>query len=383
MIITEDILYAGVFDEEIDLFEGQYPVENGVTYNSYIIMDSKVAVMDGVDGRFSGVWLAGIEEKLQGRQPDYIVVHHMEPDHGASVWAFLKKYPGAKMVASAQAVKVAQNYFLQDLSERCVAVKEGDVLELGKHTLHFVAAPMVHWPEVMVSYDSCSKALFSADAFGTFGPFEWDDDWACEARRYYFGIVGKFGAQAQNLLKKAAGLDISMILPLHGPVIKEKLAYCVDLYQKWASYTPECDGVAVCYASVYGGTKAAAEELVKQLESSGQHQIELFDLARCDQSEALEAAFRYPKLVLASPTINSNVFPAVKSFITALADHNYQKRLVALVETGMWAPCSAKIMGDLLAGCKEITFANTRVKITGHVKDDDIAAIKALTSELA
>ena len=383
MNLTADILYAGVYDRELDLFEGQYPVENGATYNSYIIMDSKVAVMDGVDGRFSDAWLKGIEEKLQGRQPDYIVVHHMEPDHGASVFAFLEKYPKAMMVASAQAVKVAQSYFLADLSQRAVTVKEGDVLDLGRHKLRFIAAPMVHWPEVMVSFDDADGVLFSADAFGTFGSFEGSGDWAGEAARYYFGIVGKFGIQAQNLLKKAAGLNIKMILPLHGPVLKDNAAQCVDLYSKWTSYTPEDEGVTLCYASVYGGTKAVAETLAAELEKNGQHIVEVFDLARCDQSAALAAAFRHSRLVLASPTINGNVFPAVKNFIAALADHNYQKRFIALIETGMWAPCSAKCMTELLGGCKDITFSSTKVKVTGHASEADLACVKALALELS
>jgi len=383
MNITKDIIYAGVYDKDIDLFEGQYPVKDGITYNSYIIADEKTAVMDGVDGHFTDEWLSGLAEKLGGRSPDYIVVHHMEPDHSASLGAFLKAYPQAKMVASAQAVKLAQNYFKTDLSQRSIAVKDGDVLELGKHVLRFVSAPMVHWPEVMVSYDECDKTLFTADAFGTFGPFEGYEDWSAEASRYYFGIVGKFGVQVQALLKKLSALQVSMILPLHGPVLKEQAAECVKLYSQWSSYAPEEDGAVICYASVYGNTRAAAKELAEKLVQKGQGNVCVFDLARCDQSEAMAAAFRYSKLVLASPTINGNVFPAVKNFITALADHSFQKRFAAFIEAGMWAPASGKLMGDMLAACKDMEFAASKVKITASIDEAGHAAIDALADEIA
>ena len=383
MNITKDIQYVGVYDKDIDLFEGQYPVKDGVTYNSYIIADQKIAVMDGVDGRFADVWLNGVVQKLHGKEPDYIVVHHMEPDHSASVEAFLSMFPNSKMVATAQAIKVAQEYFLKDLSQRSVTVKEGDKLELGRHTLHFMTAPMVHWPEVMVSYDDYDNALFSADAFGKFGPFDGDSVWTNEARRYYFGIVGKFGIPVQSLLKKVSRFPVAMILPLHGPVLKETVDYCVDLYKKWSTYTPERDGVTICYASVYGGTKGVVEELVRQLDRKGQRNISVFDLARCDQSEALAEAFRYPKLVLASPTINANVFPAVKNFITALTDHNYQNRFIAFIETGMWSPCSGKCMADLLRGCKGVSFDSVRLKVVGRADDEEFKGIMDLATEIA
>lgn len=383
MNITKDIQYVGIYDRQIDLFEGQYPVKNGVTYNSYIINDAKTAVMDGVDGRFSDEWLNGVVQHLHGKKPDYIVVHHMEPDHGASIEAFLQAFPEAKMVATAQAIKVAENYFIRDLSERAIAVKEGDKLELGRHTLHFMTAPMVHWPEVMVSYDDYDNALFSADAFGKFGPFEGDEIWTAEARRYYFGIVGKFGIPVQSLLKKVSKYPVAMICPLHGPVIKETMDYCVDLYKKWSTYTPERDGVTIAYASIYGGTKGVVEELVRQLDRKGQRNIVVHDLARCDHSEALADAFRYPKLVLASPTINANVFPAVKNFITALTDHNYQNRFISFIETGMWSPCSGKCMADLLRGCKGVTFDSVRVKIVGRADDEEFTQLMALATEIA
>ena len=381
--IVKDILYAGVEDRDIDLFEGQYPVPDGITYNSYIIRDEQTAVIDAVDKAFDREWLDGVTEQLGGNAPDYIVAHHMEPDHSAGLELFLSRFPEAKLVTGAQGLKMAQNLFKQDLSGRAVVVKEGDTLCLGTHTLRFFGAPMVHWPEVLVSYEESSKILFSADAFGKFGTFEWDDDWACEAARYYFGIVGKFGVQVQALLKKLAGLEISAICPLHGPVINaENIAKCVGFYDKWSSYEPERNGVVIAYASVYGGTRAAAEALAKQLEGRDLDKIEVFDLARDDVSEAVEGAFRSSKLVLASPTINGDVFPAVKSFIQALADHNYQKRRVAFMECGMWAPASAKKMAELLSGCKDLTFCETSVKILGRPDDAAYQAIEKLADEL-
>ena len=383
LYITKDILYAGVEDRDIDLFEGQYPVPDGITYNSYIIFDEKTAVMDAVDKGCEREWLEGVVEKLGGKTPEYIVVHHMEPDHSAGLALFLSRFPEAKIVTSAQGLKMAQNLFKTDYSSRAVIVKEGDTLCLGTHTLRFFGAPMVHWPEVIVSYEESNKVLFSADGFGKFGPFEWDD-WACEAARYYFGIVGKFGAQVQALLKKLSGLEISAICPLHGPVITaENIPGCVGLYDKWSSYEPERNGVVIAYASVYGATKAAVEELAKLLDGRGLDKIEVFDLARDDVSEAVEGAFRSSKLVLASPTINGDVFPAVKSFIQALADHNYQKRFAAFIECGMWAPASAKKMAELLGGCKDIKFAENPVKIFGRPDESTRMQLEKLAEEIA
>ena len=382
--ISKDILYAGVEDRDIDLFEGQYPVPDGITYNSYIIRDARTAVMDAVDGRFAEKWLAGVEAELGGKAPDYIVVHHMEPDHSASLGLFMERYPEAKIVTSAQGVKMAQNLFKKDISGRAVIVKEGDTLCLGTHTLRFYAAPMVHWPEVLVSCEESEKILFSADAFGKFGSFDWDDDWACEAARYYFGIVGKFGPQVQALLRKLSGLELTAVCPLHGPVIRqENIAGCVSLYGKWSSYEPERNGVVIAYASVYGATKELAEELAELLEGRGLDKTEVFDLARDDVSEAVEGAFRSSKLVLASPTINGDVFPAVKSFIQSLADHNYQKRTVAFIESGMWAPASAKRMAELLGSCRDITFAQNSVKMLGRPDETVRAQLEKLAEELA
>ncbi|MBR6236373.1 MAG: FprA family A-type flavoprotein [Firmicutes bacterium] len=380
--IAKDILYAGVEDRDIDLFEGQYPVPDGITYNSYIIRDEQTAVMDGVDGRFAQKWLDGITEQLGGKAPAYMVVHHMEPDHSASLGLFMERYPEAKIVTSAQGVKMAQNLFKKDISARAVIVKEGDTLCLGTHTLRFFGAPMVHWPEVIVSYEERNKILFSADAFGKFGTFEDHEDWACEAARYYFGIVGKFGAQVQALLKKVAALPVETICPLHGPVLKEEIADCVALYNTWSSYDAERNGVVIAYSSVYGATKALAEELAGLLEGKGLDKIEVFDLARDDTTEALEGAFRSSKLVLASPTINGDVFPDMRTYIEALAAHNYQNRFVALIESGMWAPASAKRMAELLGACKDITFAETQVKMLGRPDDAVRAQLEKLAEEL-
>ena len=380
--IAKDILYAGVEDRDIDLFEGQYPVPDGITYNSYIIRDEQTAVMDGVDGRFAQKWLDGITEQLGGKTPAYMVVHHMEPDHSASLGLFMERYPEAKIVTSAQGVKMAQNLFKKDISARAVIVKEGDTLCLGTHTLRFFGAPMVHWPEVIVSYEERNKILFSADAFGKFGTFDDHEDWACEAARYYFGIVGKFGAQVQALLKKVSALPVDMICPLHGPVLKEEIADCVALYNTWSSYAAERNGVVIAYSSVYGATKAVAEELAGLLEGKGLDKIEVFDLARDDTTEALEGAFRSSKLVLASPTINGDVFPDMRTYIEALAAHNYQNRFVALIESGMWAPASAKRMAELLGACKDITFAETQVKMLGRPDDAVRAQLEKLAEEL-
>ena len=380
--IAKDILYAGVEDRDIDLFEGQYPVPDGITYNSYIICDEQTAVMDGVDGRFAEKWLDGITELLGGKAPAYMVVHHMEPDHSASLGLFMERYPEAKIVTSAQGIKMAQNLFKKDISARAVIVKEGDTLCLGTHTLRFFGAPMVHWPEVLVSYEERNKILFSADAFGRFGTFEDHEDWACEAARYYFGIVGKFGVQVQALLKKVSALPVDIICPLHGPVLKEETADCVALYNTWSSYAAERNGVVIAYSSVYGATKALAEELAGMLEGKGLDKIEVFDLARDDTTEALEGAFRSSKLVLASPTINGDVFPDMRTYIEALAAHNYQNRFVALIESGMWAPASAKRMAELLGTCKDITFAETQVKMLGRPDDAVRAQLEKLAEEL-
>ena len=383
MQITNDIIYVGVNDHKIDLFEGQYVVPNGMAYNSYVIKDEKIAIMDTVDKNFTHEWLDNLEKALDGRKPDYLVVQHMEPDHSANIANFVKAYPDAKIVASDKAFVMMKNFFGTAFEDRQIVVGEGSTLELGKHVLNFVGAPMVHWPEVLMTYDSTDKVLFSADGFGKFGALDVEEDWACEARRYYIGIVGKYGAQVQAVLKKAANLDIQIICPLHGPVLKETVEYCVDMYKKWSTYAPERDGVTICYASVYGGTKAVVEELVRQLDRKGQRNIVVHDLARCDHSEALADAFRYPKLVLASPTINANIFPAVKTFITALTDHNYQNRFVSFIETGMWSPCSGKCMADLLRGCKGVTYDSVRVKVVGRYDDAEFEQILALASEIA
>ena len=380
--IAKDILYVGVEDRDIDLFEGQYPVPDGITYNSYIIRDEQTAVMDGVDGHFTEEWLDNIAGALGAKSPDLIVVHHMEPDHSASLAEFLRRYPQARIVASAQALKMAQNLFKTDLSGRAVIVKDGDTLCLGVHTLQFFSAPMVHWPEVMVSFEEQDKVLFSADAFGKFGRFDDYEDWACEAARYYFGIVGKFGVQVQALLKKLAGLPVEIICPLHGPVLKETVPACVEIYNTWSSYNPERNGVAIAYASVYGNTEALTVTLAEMLRKKGQPKVEMIDLARDDVSEAVEEAFRSSKLVIASPTINGDVFPAVKSYIDTLAAHNFQNRFVGLMESGMWAPNSAKRMAELLAGCKDLTFAETAVKMTGSPDGAVLAQLEKLADEL-
>ena len=380
--ITKDILYVGVEDRDIDLFEGQYPVPDGITYNSYILMDEQTAVLDGVDGRFADEWLDNIAGALGAKDPDLIVVHHMEPDHSAGLAKFLERYPKAKIVTSAQALKMGQNLFKADLSGRAVIVKDGDTLCLGVHTLRFISAPMVHWPEVMVSFEEQDKVLFSADAFGKFGRFDDYEDWACEAARYYFGIVGKFGAQVQALLKKVSAYPVETVCPLHGPVLKETLGSCVELYNTWSSYVPERNGVAIAYASVYGNTEALAVALAEMLRSKGQPKVELFDLARDDVSEAVEEAFRSSKLVIASPTINGDVFPAVKSYIDTLAAHNFQNRFVALIESGMWAPSTAKRMAEMLAGCKDLVFAETAVKMTGSPDGTVLAQLEKLADEL-
>lgn len=384
MEITKDIKYVGVNDKKVDLFEGQYVVEHGMSYNSYVILDEKIAVLDTVDGDFIEEWLGNIEKLLAGKKPDYLVVHHMEPDHSAGIKAFADKYPKVQIVSSKQAFGMMENFMGDDFSGRQIVIKEGDVLELGEHTLTFVAAPMVHWPEVMVSYDSKDKVLFSADGFGKFGALDEEDEegWACEARRYYIGIVGKYGMQVQNLLKKAAKLDIQIICPLHGPVLTENLGYYINLYDIWSSYRPERDAVTVAFASAHGNTKKAAELLAKKLEEKGK-KVDLIDLARYDMAEAVESAFENSTLVLASITYNADIFPFMKEFINHLTERNYQNRKVAFMENGSWAPTAAKTMAKMLEGCKNLTFAENTVKITSALNDSSRAQIEALAAELS
>ena len=382
MDITKDIQYAGVNDHKVDLFEGQYKVANGMAYNSYVILDEKTAVMDTVDAAFLEEWMQNLKIILGTRTPDYLVVQHMEPDHSANIAAFVKEYPETVIVSSAQAFNMMRQFFGTDYADRRLVVKDGDSLSLGTHTLQFISAPMVHWPEVTVTYDSYDKVLFSADGFGKFGALDVDEDWACEARRYYFGIVGKFGMQVQNLLKKAAALDIRMICPLHGPVLKDNLAYYIGLYQTWSSYDIESEGVMIAYTSVYGNTKAAAKLLADKLAEKGCPKVVVADLAREDMSECVEDAFRYGKLVLATTTYNTDIFPFMREFINELVGHNYQNRTVALMENGSWAPLAAKAMRTKLKGCKNITFTENTVQIRSSLNTDSIAQIEALAEEL-
>ena len=382
MEITKDIRYVGVNDHDVDLFEGQYVVPNGMAYNSYVILDEKIAVMDTVDARFGQEWLDQIGALLGDRHPDYLIVQHMEPDHSANIAKFMEQYPDTTVVSSAKAFAMMKQFFGTDYADRQVVIKEGDTLCLGKHTLAFVAAPMVHWPEVMVTYDTCDKVLFSADGFGKFGALDVDEDWACEARRYYIGIVGKFGVQVQNLLKKAATLDIQIICPLHGPVLTENLGYYLNLYNTWTSYQPEEDGVVIAYTSVYGHTKEAVDLLADKLRAKGCPNVILHDLARADMAEAVEDAFRYSKLVLATITYNAGIFPFMRDFIEHLTDRNYQNRTVAFMENGSWAPTAAKGMKALLENSKKLTFAENTVRILSALSDDSRAQIEALADEL-
>ena len=381
MNITNDVRYVGVNDYEIDLFEGQYDVPNGMAYNSYVILDEKTAVMDTVDRRFSAQWLQNIADTLNGQSPDYLIVQHMEPDHSGSITDFLDAYPNATVVSSAKAFTMMQNFFGEDYVNRRIVVGEGDTLTLGKHTLTFVTAPMVHWPEVIVTYDSYDKVLFSADGFGKFGALDADEDWACEARRYYIGIVGKYGPQVQALLKKAAGLDIAIICPLHGPILTENLGYYVNLYDIWSSYRPESEGVVIAYTSVYGNTKKAVELLAEKLEKKG-CKVVVNDLARCDMAEAVEDAFRYDRLVLATTTYNGDIFPYMKEFIHHLTERNYQNRTVALMENGSWAPVAAKVMTKMLESSKNLTFTDTTVKILSALNADSAAQLEELAQGL-
>ena len=382
MTITNDIKYIGVNDHQIDLFEGQYVVPNGMAYNSYMILDEKIAIMDTVDQNFTHQWLDNIQRELAGRQPDYLVVQHMEPDHSANIHNFLKLYPQTVVVASAKAFVMMQNFFGTDFADRRIVIGEGDTLKLGKHTLHFVTAPMVHWPEVIVSYDDYDKVLFSADGFGKFGALDIEEDWACEARRYYIGIVGKYGAQVQALLKKAADLDISIICPLHGPVLTENLGYYLNLYDVWSGYRPESEGIVIAYTSVYGNTKAAVELLAEKLREKGCPKVVVNDLARCDMAEAVEDAFRYNKLVLATTTYNADVFPFMREFIHHLTERNFQNRTVGLMENGSWAPLAAKVMRTMLENSKNLTFADTTVKILSALNEDSRNQIEDLANEL-
>ena len=382
MTITKDIRYVGVNDHQVDLFEGQYVVPNGMSYNSYVILDEKVAVMDTVDRNFTHQWLDNLQTVLDGRKPEYLVIQHMEPDHSANIMNFLKVYPEATVVSSAKAFTMMKQFFGDDFEGRRIVVGEGDTLALGKHTLAFVAAPMVHWPEVIVTYDTCDKVLFSADGFGKFGALDISEDWADEARRYYIGIVGKYGAQVQALLKKAAGLDISIICPLHGPVLTENLGYYINLYDIWSSYRVESEGIVVAYTSVYGHTKAAVELLAQKLREKGCPKVVVHDLARCDMAKAVEDAFRYGKLVLATTTYNADIFPFMKEFIHHLTERNYRNRTIGLVENGTWAPLAAKVMTKMFEGCKNLTFTDTTVRILSALNEDSKAQIEAMANEL-
>ena len=382
MNITHDIKYIGVNDHQVDLFEGQYVVPNGMSYNSYAILDEKVAIMDTVDANFTHEWLDNIQNTLGGRQPDYLIVQHMEPDHSANIANFMKVYPKATLVSSVKAFAMMQNFFGTDFADRRIVVGEGDTLSLGRHTLTFVTAPMVHWPEVIVTYDAADKVLFSADGFGKFGALDVDEDWACEARRYYIGIVGKYGAQVQALLKKAATLDIQTICPLHGPVLSENLGYYLNLYDIWSSYRVESEGIVIAFTSVYGNTRKAVELLADKLKANGCPKVVVHDLARCDMAEAVEDAFRYGKLVLATTTYNADVFPFMKEFIHHLTERNFRNRTVALMENGSWAPQAAKVMRGMLEGCKNITFTDATVHINSSLNDHSKQQIDDLAQEL-
>ena len=382
MKVTNDIIYVGVNDHKIDLFEGQYVVPNGMAYNSYVIRDQKIAVMDTVDRNFKFEWLNNLDEALGERKPDYLVVQHMEPDHSANIFNFMNNYPDATIVSSAKAFAMMKNFFGTEFEDRRIVVKEGDTLELGENTLHFVAAPMVHWPEVIMTYDSKDKVLFSADGFGKFGALDVEEDWACEARRYYIGIVGKYGAQVQNVLKKAATLDIQIICPLHGPVLSENLGYYLNLYNTWSSYSVETEGIMIAYTSVYGNTKQAVELLAEKLKSNGCPKVVVNDLAREDMAECVEDAFRYGRIVLATTTYNAEIFPFMREFINHLTERNFQNKQIALIENGSWAPLAAKTMKKMLEGCKKIEFVEPTVRIMSALSDDSRAQIDALAKAL-
>ncbi len=382
MKITNDIIYVGVNDRVIDLFEGQYIVPNGMAYNSYVILDEKTAVMDSVDKKFTHEWLDNVADALAGRSPDYLIVQHMEPDHSANIVNFLKAYPSATVVSSAKAFTMMKNFFGDEFEDRRLVIADGNTLSLGKHTLNFVAAPMVHWPEVMMTYDSTDKVFFSADAFGKFGALDADEDWACEARRYYIGIVGKYGVQVQALLKKAASLDIQTICPLHGPILTENLGYYLGLYDTWSSYGVESEGIVIAYTSVYGNTQRAAELLAEKLKAKGCPKVVLNDLARSDMAECVEDAFRYGKIVLATTTYNADIFPFMREFINHLTERGFKNKTVALIENGSWAPLAAKVMRGMLENCKNLTFTETTVRITSALNDSSKEQIENLAGEL-
>ena len=382
MNITDSIKYIGVNDRKIDLFEGQYEVPNGMAYNSYAVIGEKIAIIDTVDASFGEEWLSNIENALKGKAPDYLIVQHMEPDHSSNIIKFNEKYPQVKIVASQKAFAMMKNFYGNDFAENRIVVGEGHTLDLGGRTLTFMMAPMVHWPEVIVTYDSLDKVLFSADAFGKFGTLDTDEDWACEARRYYFGIVGKYGVQVQALLKKASALEIEKICPLHGPILSENLEYYLNLYNTWSSYGVESEGVVIAYTSVYGNTKKAVELLAEELKELGCPKVAVNDLARCDMAEAVEDAFRYGKLILATTTYNGDIFPFMKEFIEHLTDHNFQNRTIGLMENGSWAPMASKVMTSMFEKSKDITFAQNAVKIMSAVNETNISEIKALAEEI-
>ena len=382
MFITNDIRYVGVNDRKIDLFEGQYHVPNGMSYNSYLIMDEKIAVMDTVDAAFTHEWLDNLQNTLGGRSPSYLIVQHMEPDHSANIANFIKIYPDAKIVASSKAFAMMKNFFGTDFSDRQITVGDGSTLELGRHTLTFVGAPMVHWPEVIVTYDSTDKVLFSADGFGKFGALDANEPWADEARRYYIGIVGKYGAQVQNLLKKAAGLDIETICPLHGPVLQENLDYYLGLYWTWSSYQPEEEGIVIAYTSIYGNTRKAVLQLAEKLKANGCPKVVIHDLARCDMAEAVSNAFRYSKLVLATTTYNADIFPFMREFINHLTERNFSHRKVALIENGSWAPMAARVMRGMLEDCTGLTYTDTTVKIRSALNEESSSQLNTMVEEL-
>lgn len=384
MKVTNSIFYVGVNDHELDLFEGQYDVPNGMAYNSYVIMDDKIAVMDTVDANFKEEWLSNVAKALDGKKPDYLIVQHMEPDHSANICAFMETYPEAVIVSNAKAFTMMKNFYEDiDFEGRKQEIKDGETLSLGNHELTFIFAPMVHWPEVMVTYDSTDKVLFSADGFGKFGALDVEEDWACEARRYYIGIVGKYGMQVQNLLKKAAELDVQIICPLHGPILTENLSYYLDLYNTWSSYGVETEGVLIAYTSVYGNTKKAAEILAEKLTQKGCPKVVVNDLARCDMAEAVEDAFRYGKIVLATTTYNGDIFPFMKEFINHLTERNFQNKTIGFMENGSWAPTAGKVMKGMLENCKNITYTEASVKIMSGVKKENIEQIEMLADELA
>ena len=382
MFITDDVKYIGVNDREIDLFESQYAVPHGMSYNSYAIIDEKIAIMDTVDARFTNEWLENIKSTLGERCPDYLIVQHMEPDHSANIMNFINAYPEVTVVSSAKAFVMMKNYFGSDFSDKRMLVSDGDTLSLGKHTLTFVTAPMVHWPEVIVTYDSFDKILFSADGFGKFGALDANEEWESEARRYYIGIVGKYGTQVKALLAKAEKLDISIICSLHGPVLKENVSHYIDLYKTWSEYRAEEDGVVIAYTSVYGNTKKAALKLAEMLTECGNKNLKVYDLARCDMSSAVADAFRYTKLVLATTTYNGDVFPFMREFINHLTERNFSNRTVAFIENGSWAPIATKIMKSMLEKCKNLAFAETEVRILSVLNEESESQLNVLAKEL-